>query len=503
MNTAVLDRPVGSPETAPDALAGFTIGVTATRRREEFCALLERRGARVVRAPAIRLVPLAEDAELLAATRASLSAPIDDVVVTTGVGFRGWMAAAEGWGLSADLTAHLTDARLLTRGPKARGAVRAAGLNDHWTPSTESCEEVKQHLLAQDLRGRRIAVQLHGEPLTGFVAALREAGAEVIEVPVYRWLPYRDTSPLRRLISQAISGGVDAVAFTSAPAVLAMLNAARADGLEDALIAAFAGPVVAACVGPGHGGPPGGSRGAHRAARACPPGRAGPHARPASARAQRHPSGRGRPPAGDPRSRRRRGRRAQAAAAGPDGGAQAPGRQARPRGGPFRAADGAAPAARRATPRSTPSRWPSPACAAPWAPPASSRRSSSAATAWPATAAGGLPCDDAGPGRARDPQRARGGDTRRGCADLSGGRVRGPAWSRRSWRSAHRCWPTCCPVCPARWSWSRCCWRAATTSTSTCPRWWRRPGRTRWWRPRSDRTRCSPPSWRGGSRAPG
>ncbi|WP_329079260.1 uroporphyrinogen-III synthase [Streptosporangium sp. NBC_01469] len=255
MSIAVLDSPIGSPETAPDALAGFTIGVTATRRREEFCALLERRGARVVRAPAIRLVPLAEDADLLAATRASLSAPIDDVVVTTGVGFRGWMAAAEGWGLSVDLSEHLTSARLLTRGPKARGAVRAAGLVDHWTPPTESCEEVKQHLLAQDLRGRRIAVQLHGEPLTGFVAALREAGAEVIEVPVYRWLPYRDVSPLRRLVSQAISGGVDAVAFTSAPAVLAMLNSARADGLEDALVAAFAGPVVAACVGPVTAGP--------------------------------------------------------------------------------------------------------------------------------------------------------------------------------------------------------------------------------------------------------
>ncbi|WP_326823453.1 uroporphyrinogen-III synthase [Streptosporangium sp. NBC_01756] len=255
MSIALLDGSAESPETAPDALAGFTIGVTATRRREEFCALLERRGARVVRAPAIRLVPLAEDTDLLAATRASLAGPIDDVVVTTGVGFRGWIAAAEGWGLSGDLAEHLTSARLLTRGPKARGAVRAAGLNDHWTPSTESCEEVKQYLLAQDLRGRRIAVQLHGEPLTGFVAALREAGAEVIEVPVYRWLPYRDTSPLRRLISQAISGGVDAVAFTSAPAVLAMLGAARAEGLEDALVAAFAGPVVAACVGPVTAGP--------------------------------------------------------------------------------------------------------------------------------------------------------------------------------------------------------------------------------------------------------
>ncbi|MFI6316057.1 uroporphyrinogen-III synthase [Nonomuraea sp. NPDC050556] len=244
-----------SPETAPDALAGFTVGVTATRRREEFCALLERRGARVVSAPAIRLVPLAEDGDLLAATRLSLKGPIDDVVITTGVGFRGWMAAAEGWGLSVDLADHLTRARLLTRGPKARGAVRAAGLNDHWTPATESCEEVKQYLLAQNLHGRRIAVQLHGEPLTGFVASLREAGAEVIEVPVYRWLPYRDVSPLRRLISQTISGGVDAVAFTSAPAVLAMLNAARAEGLEEALVTAFSTRVVAACVGPVTAGP--------------------------------------------------------------------------------------------------------------------------------------------------------------------------------------------------------------------------------------------------------
>ncbi|WP_327091884.1 uroporphyrinogen-III synthase [Nonomuraea sp. NBC_01738] len=238
------------PETAPDALSGFTVGVTATRRREELRALLERRGARVISAPAIRLVPLAEDTDLLAATRRSLQSPIDDVVITTGVGFRGWMAAAEGWGLSGDLAEHLARARLLTRGPKARGAVRAAGLNDHWTPASEACAEVKDYLLDQDLNGRRIAVQLHGEPLDGFVASLREAGAEVIEIPVYRWQPYRDPSPLRRLVTQTIAGALDAVAFTSAPAVHAMLGSARADGVEEALLAAFAARTVAACVGP-------------------------------------------------------------------------------------------------------------------------------------------------------------------------------------------------------------------------------------------------------------
>ncbi len=250
MTAARPEDPDDSPETAPDALAGFTIGVTATRRAEELAALLERRGARVVRAPAIRIVPLAEDSGLLAATRACLAAPIDDVVVTTGVGFRGWMAAAEGWGLSAGLADRLAGARLLARGPKARGAVRAAGFTDHWTPPGESCDEIKAHLLGQDLRGRRVAVQLHGDPLTELVAELRAAGAEVVEVPVYRWLPHRDTAPLRRLVAQAAAGAVDAVTFTSAPAVTTTLDTARAEGLDTALLAAFGGPVVAACVGP-------------------------------------------------------------------------------------------------------------------------------------------------------------------------------------------------------------------------------------------------------------
>ena len=53
-------------ETDPEALllplAGYTVAVTAARRKEELGALLDRRGARVVYAPAIRIVPLSDDA---------------------------------------------------------------------------------------------------------------------------------------------------------------------------------------------------------------------------------------------------------------------------------------------------------------------------------------------------------------------------------------------------------------------------------------------------------
>jgi uroporphyrinogen-III synthase len=231
-------------------LTGFTVAVTAARRREELSALLVRRGARVLEAPAIRIIPTHDDEELLAATRACIADRPDVVVATTGIGFRGWMEAADGWGLGEDLRACFGGAEVLARGPKAKGAVRAAGLAETWSPSSEASDEVLARLLAEGVRGRRVAVQLHGEPLPEFTSALRGAGAVVVEVPVYRWVPAEDLRPLRRLVEQVVAGTVDCVTFTSAPAVASLLSLARDEGREDALVTALSGPVLVAAVGP-------------------------------------------------------------------------------------------------------------------------------------------------------------------------------------------------------------------------------------------------------------
>ena len=236
--------------TPADPLAGWTVGITAARRREELGTALERRGASVVYGPAIRIVPLEDDTQALEATKACLALPLDFVVVTTGIGFRGWMDAAETWGLAEELHAALDAAAILARGPKVRGAVRAAELREAWSPESESSAEVLEHMLASyDLAGRRVAVQLHGEPLRDLVDALRAAGAEVTEVPVYRWEPPEDVAPLHRLIEATACGGVDAVTFTSAPAALNFLQTADQLGRGDQLRAALRGPVLAAAVG--------------------------------------------------------------------------------------------------------------------------------------------------------------------------------------------------------------------------------------------------------------
>ena len=232
-----------------EPLAGFTVGITAARRRTELGTALERHGARVVYGPAIRIVPVADDAELRAATGRVLAAPLDLAVATTGVGFRGWLDAAASWGLGDALVTALGEATILARGPKARGAVRASGLRDAWSPESESSTEVLAHLLEHhDLAGRRVAVQLHGEPLRDLVDALRAAGAEVIEVAVYRWLPPEDEAPLHRLIEATVAGQVDALAFTSAPAAVNFLRTSAL--LAADVTTAMSGRVLCAAVGP-------------------------------------------------------------------------------------------------------------------------------------------------------------------------------------------------------------------------------------------------------------
>lgn len=245
------------PVLAEQPLLGCTVAVTADRRREDLAALLRRRGARVIEAPTLKLVPLEDDAELRAATRACIDNPPDYVIATTGRGWRGWISAAEGWGDAPDLQYALAKATVVSRGPKATGALRASGLREQYAASSELCSEVLAWLRTQDVSGKRIAVQQYGavDPTVDcdLSSELRDAGAEVLTVPVYRWDPPEDRAAVERLLEAIEKREVHAVAFTSAPGVAALLDAAAARDATngvDRLLDALRTDVIAACVGP-------------------------------------------------------------------------------------------------------------------------------------------------------------------------------------------------------------------------------------------------------------
>lgn len=239
-----------TPAGASAPLDGFTIVLTSDRRSEEFAAALARRGATVLRAPMLRIVPTGEDAVLEAATQRLVDNPPDDVVVTTAIGFRGWIEAADAHGQAEDLLRVLGSARILARGPKGRGAIRAAGLSEAWSAASETTVEVVEHLVAEGVRGRRIAVQQHGLPDEDLLDRLRAAGAELETFQVYRWGPSPDPTSVQRALDAVCAGSADAVAFTSAPGSQAFLDAAEASGRRPDVVRALRGDTVAAAVGP-------------------------------------------------------------------------------------------------------------------------------------------------------------------------------------------------------------------------------------------------------------
>lgn len=239
------------PTALSTTLAGRHLVVAAERKAEEAISALTRHGARVTQAAPLSVVPHADDAELRDRTRELIAAPPNTVVVTTGVGFRGWLAAADAAGLGEDLRRALSGATLLARGPKARGAIHQAGLTAAWVAASETAAEVGEHLQGLGIAGTRIAIQHHGSGADGLDELCREAGAEVVSLTIYRWGPPADPEALRRAVRGAGEGDVDGVLFTSAPGVVSWLEVARTEGvLEGTRRRAADGELLLAAVGP-------------------------------------------------------------------------------------------------------------------------------------------------------------------------------------------------------------------------------------------------------------
>jgi uroporphyrinogen-III synthase len=242
-----MDPPTRTPA---DVLRGFRIGVTSDRRSADLIAALERRGAQVLHAPALTIMPNDQDDWLIDETRKLIAARPEVVLVTTGYGMRRWLEVADAAGLGGELTAALEAARIFARGPKAHGAVRAAGLLDAQTSDLDTTASLVDAVIAAELCGRRVAVQLHGYTDEIALTRLGEISDCVLTVTPYRWVQPNPPDRLTRLIRAACQRQLEALTFTSAPAAAATLEAAEAMGVRREFVQAHAEYVASAAVGP-------------------------------------------------------------------------------------------------------------------------------------------------------------------------------------------------------------------------------------------------------------
>ncbi|GAA1723502.1 uroporphyrinogen-III synthase [Brachybacterium phenoliresistens] len=247
---------MNSEDRLSETLTGRRIVIAVDRRADELAAALARHGAEVERAPALCMLPHVDDPELLERTRDLIADPPQLLVVTTGVGLRGWFEAASEAGLDGPLRAALAGARILARGPKARGALVQAGLRADWIADSETAAEIAEHLAGEDLSGCRAAVQHHGSGADGLDEVLVGLGADVVSLTIYRWGPPRDPDAVRRSTVRAGRGLIDAVVFTSAPGAACWLETAEQEGALPGIVEhAGTGRLVLAVVGPVTAGP--------------------------------------------------------------------------------------------------------------------------------------------------------------------------------------------------------------------------------------------------------
>lgn len=240
------------PAPATSTLVGRTVAITAERRAEDQAELFRKRGADVVLAPTVHTVDLTGDEGLRRTTQSVVDQPPDWVVATTGFGMRLWFEAAEAWGLDAALTSALATSRIVARGTKAQSVCRQRGLEVRWKAPNESMPDVVAWLAGQDGIGdATLAVQLfdpEDHPSTVELAAMVR---QVTTVPVYRWRRPDEEAPVRALVHRLAGREVDAVTFTSQPAVRFLLEVAAEEGVLDEVVAACNdGAVLPVCVGP-------------------------------------------------------------------------------------------------------------------------------------------------------------------------------------------------------------------------------------------------------------
>lgn len=198
----------------------------------------------------MQTLPIVADGPLRAATDEIIANPPDVVLANTGIGMRSWLSAADSWGVGEQLADTLRDVEIVARGPKAAGSLVTIGCDVRWRGLSGRLAEVINHLLERDLTGVRICCQRDGSELDQAAVALRAAGAEVVEVATYKWLRPDDETAAIRMLDAICDETVDAVTFTSRPAIENLLALAHERGQADALLGACEGHVLPVTIGP-------------------------------------------------------------------------------------------------------------------------------------------------------------------------------------------------------------------------------------------------------------
>jgi len=235
-------------------LRGKRVAVLESRLGRQLAELVEARGGQPFHAPALAELPDLDPQAIAALVQSLEARPAKLAIFQTGVGTKALFAATDSLSLTERFNALLKSTTVAARGPKPTGALRQRGVHiDRSAADPYTTRELLDAVKDVPVKGERVIVQRYGAVNRELDAALEARGAQVTEIPTYRWSLPQDTAPLAELVERLARGEMDAVLFTNAEQVRNLfliskkLNKDVQSPLNRTLVASI-GPVASAAL---------------------------------------------------------------------------------------------------------------------------------------------------------------------------------------------------------------------------------------------------------------
>jgi uroporphyrinogen-III synthase len=226
---------------------GLTVAAFESRMAVEIARLIERHGGNPLVTPALREIPLDDNSAALKFGVQLTTERVDMLILLTGVGTTALFDLLKTRYPWSSIVAALKQTALVARGPKPVAALKALGLQqtltvpepNTWVDLISTLDEYRP------VKGLRVAVQEYGASNPDLLEALKQRGAEVFQVPIYRWALPDDLGPLRQALDEVLAGKVSVLLVTNAAQVDHVMQVLEKEGKVERFLAALKKMVVA------------------------------------------------------------------------------------------------------------------------------------------------------------------------------------------------------------------------------------------------------------------
>jgi uroporphyrinogen-III synthase len=230
---------------------GLTVAAFESRMAVEIARLIERHGGNPLVTPALREIPLDDNSAALKFGVQLTTERLDLLILLTGVGTTALFDLLKTRYPWPSIVAALKQTALVARGPKPVAALKAFGFQptltvpepNTWVDLISTLDEYRP------VKGLRVAVQEYGASNLDLLEALKQRGAEVFQVPIYRWALPENLEPLRHALDEIIAGKVSVLLVTNAAQVDHVMQVLEKDGKVEPFRTALKKMVVAS-IGP-------------------------------------------------------------------------------------------------------------------------------------------------------------------------------------------------------------------------------------------------------------